>query len=136
MFFRLTVCLTALSRCACLSVQQPQVRVAPGTSLVSQNDFVYRISQSSLFILSNDDDSPPPAPRPVLKRIKGWLRVGDNEKGLTTRERLAKMGLSALLSYGWVSNMSYAVCNSLAWFTFNKQYGILSFGSWTMEKGF
>jgi hypothetical protein len=40
---------------------------------------------------------------------------------LTTRERLAKMGLSALLSYGWVSNMSYAVTLSLSWYGFSKQ---------------
>ncbi len=40
---------------------------------------------------------------------------------LTTREKLAKMGLSALLSYGWVSNMSYAVTLSLSWYTFSKK---------------
>ena len=39
----------------------------------------------------------------------------------TTRERLAKMGLSALLSYGWVSNMSYAVTLSLSWYGFSKK---------------
>jgi hypothetical protein len=40
---------------------------------------------------------------------------------MTTRERLGKMGLSALLSYGFVSNMSYAVSVSLAWYGFSKR---------------
>eukprot|EP01082_Thalassiosira_pseudonana_P003960 g2836.t1 g2836 contig12:891763-892215(+) len=52
--------------------------------------------------------------------------------GLTTRERLAKMGLSALLSYGWVSNMSYAVTLSLSWYGFSKKTGLspLAPGQW------
>ena len=47
--------------------------------------------------------------------------AGGGGGGLTTRERLAKMGLSALLSYGWVSNMSYAVTLSLSWYLFSKK---------------
>ena len=57
------------------------------------------------------------------RKIKKFLGL-DNQKvgdGLTTRERLAKMGLSALLSYGWVSNMSYAVTLSLSWYGFSKK---------------
>ena len=46
---------------------------------------------------------------------------GDGVMITTTRERLAKMGLSALLSYGWVSNMSYAVTLSLSWYGFSKK---------------
>lgn len=59
----------------------------------------------------------------VLSKIKNILGFGDNTNtdGLTTRERLAKMGLSALLSYGWVSNMSYAVTLSLSWYGFSKK---------------
>ena len=59
----------------------------------------------------------------VLSKIKNILGFGDNKNtdGLTTRERLAKMGLSALLSYGWVSNMSYAVTLSLSWYGFSKK---------------
>lgn len=50
---------------------------------------------------------------------------GSTAGGLTTRERLAKMGLSALLSYGWVSNMSYAVTLSLSWFGFCKKVRVV-----------
>lgn len=59
----------------------------------------------------------------ALSKIKKFLGFGSdkNADGLTTRERLAKMGLSALLSYGWVSNMSYAVTLSLSWYGFSKK---------------
>lgn len=54
------------------------------------------------------------------ERIKKlWWKNDDSS--LTTRQRLAKMGLAAVLSYGWVSNVSYAVCISLAWFGFSKK---------------
>jgi hypothetical protein len=55
--------------------------------------------------------------------------------GLSFKERLTKMGLAAVLSYGWVSNMSYSVTVSLAWYIFCKQSGLspLAPGQW---KGF
>ena len=60
-----------------------------------------------------------------LKKIKGFFKKDNkNSDGLTTKERLAKMGLSALLSYGWVSNMSYAVTLSLSWYTHSKKTGL------------
>lgn len=49
--------------------------------------------------------------------------VADGEEKLTTRQRLAKLGLAAVLSYGWVSNMSYCICVSIAWYGFSKQVG-------------
>ena len=61
-----------------------------------------------------------------LKKIKSFFKKDNNKNsdGLTTKERLAKMGLSALLSYGWVSNMSYAVTLSLSWYTHSKKTGL------------
>jgi len=68
------------------------------------------------------------------RKIKKFLGFDNQEVGggLTTRERLAKMGLSALLSYGWVSNMSYAVTLSLSWYGFSKKSGLspLAPGQW------
>jgi hypothetical protein len=52
------------------------------------------------------------------------LWVKDDDDGLTTRQRLAKMGLAAVLSYGWVSNVSYAICISIAWYGFSKKTGL------------
>merc|ERR1719437_304446 len=65
----------------------------------------------------------------------GSLKAKDDDDGLTFRQKLAKMGLSVLLSYGFVSNMSYCVTVSLAWFGFSKKTGLspLAPGQW---KGF
>ena len=42
------------------------------------------------------------APKNILQRIKSYMSPPD-EDGLTVRQRLQKMGLAAVLSYGWVS---------------------------------
>ena len=75
--------------------------------------------------------SSPSEKRGILSKIKSAFVDKDNS-GLTGRERLAKMGLSALLSYGWVSNMSYAVTLSLSWFIHTKRTGLspLAEGQW------
>ena len=68
-----------------------------------------------------------------MKRLRQRLFPPKKDAdGLTTRQRLAKMGLSVLLSYGWVSNMSYSITISLAWFIFSKQTGLspLAKGQW------
>ena len=52
------------------------------------------------------------------QRVRKYFSPDD---GLSFRQRLAKMGLSCMLSYGWVSNMSYCVTVSVAWFIFSKQ---------------
>jgi len=66
----------------------------------------------------------------LLDRIKNMYKP--KEDGLTFRERLKKLGLSVLLSYGFVSNMSYCVSVSLAWFGFTKKTGLspLAPGQW------
>ena len=58
----------------------------------------------------------------ILNKIKSIFKKKEKTNdGLTAKERLAKMGLSALLSYGWVSNMSYSVTLSLSWYTHSKR---------------
>jgi hypothetical protein len=54
------------------------------------------------------------------------------DDGLTFRQRLTQLGLAALLSYGWVSNMSYCVTVSCAWYIFSRQTGLspLQPGQW------
>ena len=56
----------------------------------------------------------------------------DDDATLTFRQRLAKMGLATILSYGFVSNMSYAVTVSCAWYIHNVQNKMspLSPGQW------
>ena len=90
---------------------------------------------TSLFSSDEPNDEDPietsSASKSLVTKIKRSF-TGSKDDGFTAKERLAKMGLSALLSYGWVSNMSYAISVSLAWFTFAKQYGIspLAPGQW------
>ena len=50
-----------------------------------------------------------------------YKKTNENEDKLTFRQRLAKMGLATILSYGFVSNMSYAVTVSCAWYIHNVQ---------------
>eukprot|EP00816_Leptocylindrus_hargravesii_P004360 CAMPEP_0196812032 /NCGR_PEP_ID=MMETSP1362-20130617/20196_1 /TAXON_ID=163516 /ORGANISM="Leptocylindrus danicus, Strain CCMP1856" /LENGTH=223 /DNA_ID=CAMNT_0042187447 /DNA_START=78 /DNA_END=749 /DNA_ORIENTATION=- len=69
----------------------------------------------------------------VLKRV--WSRMfppKQDADGLTVRQRLTKMGMSVLLSYGFVSNMSYCISVSLAWYGFTKKTGLspLAPGQW------
>mmetsp|Transcript_2942 Transcript_2942/g.6370 ORF Transcript_2942/g.6370 Transcript_2942/m.6370 type:complete len:299 (+) Transcript_2942:103-999(+) len=68
----------------------------------------------------------------IIDKLKSMFKKNENAEGLTTKERLAKMGLSALLSYGFVSNMSYAVTLSLSWYGFSKKTGLspLAPGQW------
>ena len=60
----------------------------------------------------------------IIGKLKSIFKKEKNDDGLTTKERLAKMGLSVLLSYGWVSNMSYSVTLSLAWYGFSKKVSL------------
>ena len=55
----------------------------------------------------------------LAQSIKSYFSPPDD--GLTFRQRLTKMGMAAVLSYGWVSNMSYSVTVSLAWYIFSKR---------------
>jgi len=77
----------------------------------------------------------------ILSEVPLWKRVvffykykktNDDDDGLTFKQKLANMGLSALLSYGFVSNLSYCVSVGLAWFGFSKQTGLspLAPGQW------
>jgi hypothetical protein len=58
----------------------------------------------------------------LMKRIKKYFAFKDD--GMTGRQRLAKMGLNAILSYGFVQNVSYTVTISLAWYLFSAQVSL------------
>ena len=61
--------------------------------------------------------TPPPAAADASSSLLAKLKAR-----LSNRDQLSKMGLSVLLSYGFVSNMSYAVSISVAWYIFNVKY--------------
>mmetsp|Transcript_12062 Transcript_12062/g.17779 ORF Transcript_12062/g.17779 Transcript_12062/m.17779 type:complete len:226 (-) Transcript_12062:165-842(-) len=48
------------------------------------------------------------------------------------KKKIAELGTSALLSYGFVSNFSYTACTAMAWFTHAKRTGLspLAPGQW------
>ncbi|KAL7568401.1 hypothetical protein ACA910_012120 [Epithemia clementina (nom. ined.)] len=69
----------------------------------------------------------------IFQRSWRYIVKGNRAKdGLTFRQRMAKMGLAVMLSYGWVSNMSYCICVSIAWYIFARQTGLspLAPGQW------
>jgi hypothetical protein len=75
-----------------------------------------------------DDEAPTTTQVEVsrFKKIRQLLFPPKKDAdGLTTTQKLAKMGMSVLLSYGFVSNMSYSVTISLAWFIFSKRTGMV-----------
>lgn len=60
----------------------------------------------------------------LLQRLKKPFAKKEEDDGLTFRQRLAKMGLAAVLSYGMVSNISYSISVSLAWYIFSSRVRI------------
>jgi len=68
----------------------------------------------------------------IFAKIKSMFKTKKEDDGLSFKEKLAKAGLSVLLSYGWVSNMSYSVTLSLAWYGFSKKTKLspLAPGQW------
>jgi hypothetical protein len=58
------------------------------------------------------------APQSLWRRVKSYFTPKD---GLSTSQRMRKMGLAVGLSYGFVSNMSSCVFTALAWYTFAAQ---------------
>ena len=78
-------------------------------------------------------------PSIVINTIRkfGNLLIGNgfNNQNILTKEDLSKLGLNFLLSYGFVSNISYITCIISAWIAHGKKTGLspLATGQW---KGF
>ena len=70
---------------------------------------------------------------PAWKRtVLFWKYKNIDDDGLTFSQKLRKAGLSVVLSYGFVSNMSYCVSVSIAWYIFCKRTNLspLAPGQW------
>jgi hypothetical protein len=59
----------------------------------------------------------------LMRRVKKYFTFKDD--GMTSKQRMAKMGLDAILSYGFVQNVSYTITVSLAWFLFSSQVSLI-----------
>ena len=97
----------------------------------NDNDIVMEDVQSSS--VADDDDDDDTSKKNVIRKV--WSRMFPPKKdsdGLTVGQKLRKMGMSVLLSYGFVSNMSYSVTVSLAWYIHSKRTGLspLAPGQW------
>jgi len=68
----------------------------------------------------------------VFQKVKSVLSGNGLGNLKITKDSLAKLGLNALLAYGFVSNVSYITCVILAWITFGKANGLspLAAGQW------
>mmetsp|Transcript_30022 Transcript_30022/g.36597 ORF Transcript_30022/g.36597 Transcript_30022/m.36597 type:complete len:297 (+) Transcript_30022:58-948(+) len=101
---------------------------------ISNDDLIDREHSSadvSELASAVQDDDDLPLHRKITKKVKNVFSNKEDD-GLTFKQKLGKMGMSALLSYGFVSNMSYAVSVSLAWYGFTKKTGLspLAPGQW------
>lgn len=97
-----------------------------------------KISQSLPTETTSIESSPPSTgdKKSFLTGLKFWNKnKNNNDDSVPFKVKLRKAGLAVLLSYGFVSNMSYSVTVSLAWYGFNKKTGLspLAPGQW---KGF
>lgn len=97
-----------------LTFSQAKFASASTSSLFSDDSSSDEISTSS---------NEPEKKKNAFSKVMGSLKPKSSEK-MSTKELLAKMGLSTLLSYGWVSNMYNCVNVSLAWFAFTKKTGL------------
>ncbi|CAB9526213.1 expressed unknown protein [Seminavis robusta] len=60
----------------------------------------------------------------IRQRLSSYFKGSDADDGLTFRQRLAKMGLATVLSYGWVSNVNSMVLVAASWYVFGARTGM------------
>ena len=80
------------------------------------------VETDAVIVESDDGTSVEISTVPAWKRtVLFWKYNKKDDDGLTFRQKLGKAGLSVVLSYGFVSNMSYCVSVSVAWYIFSKK---------------
>ena len=124
-----------LSRQTNVVTYPPKLHTNPSPRRISSNiSTVHVASTSGLFFSASSNDGECSSPldnntnittnKNILSRIKRLL-IPESAEKMSTKELFAKMGLSALLSYGFVSNMSYCVSVSLAYFAFTTKVNMI-----------
>lgn len=83
---------------------------------IEQKQLQVEITADSLTSLSPDSQSS------FWGALKSFF---SNKKNKFSRESLGKMGMSALLAYGFVSNVSGVIAVSCAWFIFSRRVSLL-----------
>lgn len=77
-----------------------------------------RIELSDSIATTNSTGQPTKSPFGFLRNLKS-----------VNKQSISKLGMSALLAYGFVSNVSGVLAVSSAWFIFSKRVSLSSFGS-------
>jgi hypothetical protein len=88
---------------------------------VGNSEEVVEVETDAVIVDSDNGNSVEISTVPAWKRIVFAYKYNKKDDGLTFRQRLGKAGLSVVLSYGFVSNMSYCVSVSAAWYIFCKR---------------
>jgi hypothetical protein len=143
--FRLTVCSWVVASAILsstnaytvfpLATVQPRPQLSltksPVKILPTHVSPLFSDASSSEEVNPSSSDDPKGKNKNIISKFFGMFKPQRSDN-MSTKEMLAKMGLSTLLSYGWVSNMSYCVTVSLAWFGFTKKTGLspLAPGQW------
>jgi hypothetical protein len=129
---KLLMAFALMASCRAFSTVNPRVCsvVTPPTTISAGRTFQHSESslrpRSRLISLSSSDSSDEKsgdedvveAKVGIRKRISSYFRGSEQDDGLTFRERLAKMGLATVLSYGWISNTNAMILVSAAWYAF------------------
>ena len=106
-----------------LTVQSSSINCPTANSLLNRRVLHHRcaIPTPPLFAEANDNDNDETNVTLFLKGLKSFYSKKEkaNRDSLSTKERMAKLGLAVLLSYGFVSNMSAMIFLSLSWFSFS-----------------
>ncbi|KAG7366771.1 hypothetical protein IV203_029441 [Nitzschia inconspicua] len=91
-------------------------------SAADDDEKVVKVESDAVIVQSSDGGTVEVSTIPTWKRVVFFYKYNKQpEDGLTFRQRLGKAGLSVVLSYGFVSNMSYCVSVSVAWYIFCKR---------------
>ncbi|CAB9526386.1 expressed unknown protein [Seminavis robusta] len=101
-----------------------------GNSPVRRLDYAFQIQATPEDSTPSPESSEPP--KSLWGRIKGYFSPNREDENMSFKERLAKMGVATVLSYGMISNLSYALLVSLAWYTFSAKTRLspLAPGQW------
>ncbi|KAL3936237.1 MAG: hypothetical protein SGARI_002643 [Bacillariaceae sp.] len=91
-----------------------------GNGKVDNSEEVVEVETDAV-IVDSSDGTVEISTVPAWKRIVFAYKYNKKDDGLTFRQRLGKAGLSVVLSYGFVSNMSYCVSVTAAWYIFCKR---------------
>jgi len=103
-----------------LSRSPKSTKIATITQKTSEKSFVplWSTEEDGDAGASSKDDSGNKLSQ-IKKKLGSYFKSSEKDDGLTFRQRLAKMGLATVLSYGWISNTNAMILVAAAWYVFS-----------------